>query len=266
MPLQCQFAASLFTDARHMFMKFRQQEHYNGAVTATTRVVAYTHTVQAAPEEGITSPSNLRVFIDDTLGTQVVEIGNAESGSVELGTDLRRACRRREALLVSGNGLLTLLITVIVGWDASSSNCSAPAASHSSGTEPRLGGWLTGPAADDCRRRVTGSALSTTRSLDAPAEEGLLVAEAQRCRAKSHGFGDCARALRTVRRAVLELTDLTGTFAAEGLLVYAPPLATPRMLMRLGDAGPNEPLLQLTTGDGDETWTVDEKFRRLVDA
>lgn len=63
----------------------------------------------------------------------------------------------------------------------------------------------------------------------------------------------------------MELTDLTGTFAAEGLLVYAPPLATPRMLMRLGDAGPNEPLLQLTTGDGDETWTVDEKFRRLVD-
>lgn len=195
-----------------------------------------------------------------------MEIGDAESRSVEPGTELRRAIRRREAFLVSGNGLLTPLITAIVGWDASSSNCSAPAASQSSGTEPRLGGRLTGPAADDRRRRVAGSALNTMCSLDASAEEGLLVAEAQRCRAKSRGFGDCARAPRTVRRAVLELADLTGTFVAEGLLVYAPPLATPRMLMGQGDAGPNEPLLQLTTGDGDETWTVDEKLRRLVDA
>lgn len=66
---------------------------------------------------------------------------------------------------------------------------------------------------DEWRRRVAGNARRTTRSLDAAAEGGLLVAaaaEARRCRTKSRGVGDVVAALLTVRRAVLELTDMVG--------------------------------------------------------
>lgn len=176
--------------------------------------------------EGLHIHSNVRTLDDDldthAVGSDAAAMSEAmpSEATIEFGSDFRLTSRRREARLLCGNGLLALLGAAAIGWDASSSNCSAPGDSHSSGTEPRLGGRLTGPPADDERRRVAGSARRTMRSLDgAEAEEGLLGVRARRCRAKSRGFGDCAPAPWIVRRVVLELTVTTGASAAEGLLL-----------------------------------------------
>lgn len=199
--------------------------------------------------------------MDDDLRTDVVESDAAGSLSIELGSDFRRASRRREARLMCGSGLLSVLSAEAAGGAARSSNCPIPGDSHSSGTEPRLGGRLTGPRVVEERRCAAGSARRTIRSLDA--EEGLLGVRARRGRAKSRGVGDCAAALWIVRRVVLELTVTTGATVAEGLLLYPALLETPRMLMGLGDDGAAAPEQQLTRGD--VMWTADETLRRLED-